>query len=264
MRVSIAIETKDRRPGGQVNYLGMTLQNMRRSGIFESPHFDRLRIVSGGEQADFYEEEVMPYTNAEFYSCREGCTRQQNGARAIRLGAADTNADLVLKLEDDLDFCADFLGSTVRWFSELKGIRMCSLGGSFEIVEDSRYLEEGETILGPGKSFDKARQMLSQGATTVYQPIMGFWGAQALLWPRDLAEQLALWFGDDPNYNGCRDRAHDLMFHRWGQESGVAFFAVPVPSFVQHIGRQSGLANPFFEFAWPGREWSYKGKGILR
>lgn len=272
MRIAITIETKDRRPGGQINYLGETLRNLRRAGAFTSPHFAGLVIVGGGELPDFVATEVeanlvhpihgagIPY---RFLPSPDGCTRQQNGARAIRAGAAIEGADWVLKLEDDLDVVDDFLGSTARWIAahEAELPVMVSLGMALERVSVAHYEIPGESVLREGASFPNARKLLAAGVELVAELPSIFWGAQAVLFRRDDAADLAAWLGEDPYYDDGieqhRERAHDLLLQRWCQARGAECVMAPLPSFVQHIGRQSGLSNPFFEFPWPGRAWHY-------
>lgn len=274
MKINITIETKDRRLTGGQNYLRTTLQNMRRAGVLSSPYLNSLTIVSGGELPDYYETEVKRElfdTHHEFVHCPEaGCTRQQNGARAIRYGAMNRDGDWVLKLEDDLDFLDDFLDNVVRWLSDYGHlpIPMFVLGSTFERVSRSHF-QEGETFLGPGESFPHVRTRYASGYRILGHAIGGWYAAQALLWQRPVAEKLAEWLGDDPalfdgtNYH--RHRGHDLLLQVWGQATGAKVFGCSCPSFVQHIGRQSNLnqpeighVQPFFEFPFPGREWRYE------
>jgi hypothetical protein len=196
----------------------------------------------------------------------EGCTRQQNAARAIRIGGHKADADWVLKLEDDLDFVDDFLAQVEAWVLQVQHlpVPMFSLAATFEPVSQSRYQVEGESVTGPGASFPVARLHLAGGKNVLAHSVKGFWGAQALLWRRYVAAALADWLGPDPflwdGREKHRARGHDLLLQVWGQKTGAQHFACAVPSFVQHIGRQSNLstpdkAQPFFEFPWPGREW---------
>lgn len=277
MKIAVAIETKDRRLTGQENYLGQTLRNLTRAGFFDSPYLHSLQIISGGEREDYVDVEVQPnippHAVVEFESCPDGgCSRQQNGARAIRAGA-QRDADWVLKLEDDLDFIGDFLGSTARWLHDHghAAVPMFSLGASFQFVGASHYKESGETVLGPGESFPTVRAMLSRGDAIAGYPVNGFWGAQALMWKRPMAQHLEQWLGPDPYlFDGKeqhRHRGHDLLLQVWGKSLGAKAFGVALPAFVQHIGRQSNLnqpeighVQPFFQLPFPGPDWVYEGR----
>ena len=182
----------------------------------------------------------------------------------------ETGADYVMKCEDDLDFIADFIGSTMRWIADHENPRvgMFVLGHGFANVSACRYAHPEESVLGPGESFSTCRKLLAQGQTGVAGPVRsGFWGAQALVWRRKVAIELLEWLGPDPYYLGMRgterapfrDRGHDLLLGQWGINQAW-WFATPVPSFVQHIGVESTLKNKFFQFPWPGREWKYHAK----
>lgn len=275
MKINVVIETKDRRLVGGENYLGQTLQNMKRAGVFDTTLLNSLTIVSGGELPDFYETEVRPLiidTVYEFVHCIKDCTRQQNAARAIQFGSVNKDADWVLKLEDDLDFIDDFLGNVARWLTDVSHVNaaMFVLGATFQQVSQAHF-EPGETLLVPGPSFPRVRAAFDRGEIAMTHPVAGWYAAQALLWRRPVAESLGLWLGDDPYlWDGKekhRHRGHDLLLQVWAQELGAKHFLVSCPAFVQHIGRQSNLnqpeighVQPFFEFPWPGREWSYSGR----
>lgn len=222
--IAIAIKTH---PRAGVNYLHATLANLARAcgGDLPGP----LAISDGS-----------------------GLTLHQNAAHAIRLGV-DANRPWVLVLEDDLDFCADFLGSVARWLGE---------------HEDPRY-----PMYVFGANYEQIERRWARGATSWEYPCSAFYGAQALCWRREEAQHLIGWLGDDPHYNGVRDHGHDLLLQRWGKERWEArgsgerppFFLASCPSFVDHVGEQSGIGNRFFRFgSWQGREWSYSGKAAGR
>ncbi len=47
-KISIVIKTLDRSATGSINYLGETLRNLKRGGVFHSPHLGSIDIVDGG------------------------------------------------------------------------------------------------------------------------------------------------------------------------------------------------------------------------
>lgn len=261
LKIAIVIETADRRLFGKTNYLQTTVDNLKRAGVFQSSHFDSLTIVSGGEQPGFYDGDVR------FIACGDRkISRQQNAANAIREGIA-TGAEYVLKLEDDLDFVDDFLDVVGQWLAQYGHAPACmfTLGWSCETVVDSHYSTEDETVYGPGQSFPRIREFMKQGIDKLLIHPASFWGAQAVMWKRCYAQNLAEWLGEDPWYLGIveetcqpgevRDHGHDLLLGQWAMTTDRPTILVPVPSFVQHIGRQSSLKNTFFQFPWPGRQW---------
>lgn len=167
-------------------------------------------------------------------------TLHQNAARAIRL-AAHAGAEWALVIEDDIDFCDDFLGSVLRWVHDVEAtgekFPMYVLGANYAQIQAARHA----------------------GHIFWHYPCKAFYGNQALLWRADVARQLAAWLGDDPSYNGVRDHGHDLLLQQWGRQSRkVDCFCASVPSFVQHVGEKSGIGNRHFHFpSWPGRDWKY-------
>lgn len=272
--IAITIETKDRRLHGGENYLGQTIRNLRRAtNEFDEVGVCSIDIVCNGIAGkDFELREVWgPLNGLEARFHLKDGTRQQNGARAIRTGAAHADADWVLKLEDDLDFCDDFIGSVLRWLEKYghAAVPMFSLAATFATVSTSRFTP-GETLLQDGPSFPYVRAAMARGQEVLAHPARGFWGAQALLWTRPDAQDLADWLGEDPAlFDGKeyhRNRGHDLILQEWVfKHRKCASVAVACPSFVQHIGRTSNLnqpeighVQPFFEFPWPGREWSFR------
>jgi hypothetical protein len=167
-------------------------------------------------------------------------TLHQNAARAIRV-AAGAGATWAMVLEDDLDFCADFVGSTLRWLRDnARADRlMYAFGANYAQI---------------------ALCVLRRQPFWAY-PVTAFYGAQACAWRTEDALQLAKWLGPDPTYGGVRDHGHDLLLQRWGKERGLTHFLASAPSFVQHVGSASGIGNRYFGFpTWPGRQWKYRGR----
>jgi len=265
VKIAVAIETRDRRIGAEerghppVNYLGQTLDNLARAGIWASSHLHSLHVVSGGEMPGFLETEVRSHGPLTIYpDALPGRTRQQNGAMAIQI-AAETDADYVLKLEDDLDFCADFLNGVARWLGRYgaQDVNMFTLGMTFETYENSRYAAPEESVLGPGESFEYVRGWLRDGQQFRMHDAAtngGFWGAQAVLFRRQDALHCVEALGPDPRAGRLSNAGHDLLLGEWAGRIGVA-----LPSFIQHLGEHSSIAKTrFFQFPWPGREWSFK------
>ena len=170
-------------------------------------------------------------------------TLHQNAARSIRL-AANAGAEWAMVVEDDVDFCDDFLGSVLRWVHDVE-----RTGESFPMY-----------VLGANYAQIEAAKM--RGHIFWHYAPKNFYAAQALLWRSDVAKRLADWLGDDPSYNGIREHGHDLLLGKWGLLQNPACFCASVPSFVQHIGVTSGIGNKQFHFpTWPGREWKYESRG---
>lgn len=216
--IAVVVKTYDRAP--RRNYLDETIENFHRS------------MGHRGDQANSYSEALLVQHG-------EGLTLHQNAARAIRLGVQQ-GRPWVLVLEDDLDFCQDFLGSVARWLGD--------------------WADEQYPMYVFGANYQQVRKRWEAGCCYWSYPVGSFYGAQALCWRREVAGELVDWLGEDPHYNGVRSHGHDLLLQRWGKERGAQYFRASAPSLVQHIGEQSSINNRFFQFPWGGREWSYRGK----
>jgi hypothetical protein len=232
MNFSIAVKTADRSPNK--NYL---FEMMKRFGVW-SPLVHNVHIVDTGGSDWLKDAFQEPGTIAPIiHTQMEKLTLHQNAARAIRIAAND-GADWTMVIEDDIDFCADFIGSVARWLKDLpaKTYKMFVLGANYSQLQNSKDIVWN-------------------------YPVHNFYGNQALVWKSSVARELANWLGEDPHYNGVRNHGHDLLLQNWGKETGQKFFAASVPSFVQHIGNESGIGNRFFTFpSWPGRTWRYEGR----
>jgi hypothetical protein len=167
-------------------------------------------------------------------------TLHQNAARCIKW-AAGAGATWAMVLEDDLDFCDDFIGSVLRWLHD--------------------HARTDRLMYVFGANYAQIALCVRRGETSWDYPVTAFYGAQACAWRTEDAAQLARWLGPDPSYGGVTDHGHDLLLQRWGKERGLTHFLASAPSFVQHIGQASGIGNRYFQFgSWPGRIWSYKGR----
>lgn len=232
--IGIGIKTADRSP--RHNYLADTFGNLARAGVFRSPHLYGLRVYDSC--VEDWAMKIPPGVLLD-KPVEQRRSLHENAAEAIRYTAA-MGADWTLVLEDDLDFCDRFLESTLAWVGQVVAERreylMYVLGANYSQIVDARRKKK-----------------------IVWDyPIGSFYGAQALLWRTNVARGLAEWLGPSPSYNGIAGHGHDLLLGRWAKERGETHFAASVPSFVQHIGKESGIGNRSFGFSsWPGRNWSY-------
>lgn len=206
----VVIKTFKRTP----DYLNETMKNLARAGVLASPHLVRLDVHDG-----------------------VGITMHQNAQRCIEL-AAEGDHDFAMVLEDDLDFCDNFLENVALWLED------------FAVEEKNMYVL--------GANYSQIHMVTERGGRAWAYPVGAFYGAQALLWRRKDAEELAQWLGPDPDYNGIKNHGHDLKLQQWGKTHGIEFFTASAPCMVQHIGEQSGINNRFFQFPWGGRDWKYE------
>ncbi len=246
-KISIVIKTLDRSAVGSTNYLGKTLHNLKRGGVFSSPHLGSIDIVDGGSlNFGRYIQSEVPNIQHKVICSTSMSTLQQNGQRSIQCGAKrakQAGYQWVMVLEDDVDVCGDFLESIIAW------------------LEDHATPNPNMYVLGA--SYEQIEQCIQDGMTWWDYPINAFYGAQALVWRTRDAVQLAEWLGPNPSKDGTTDCKHDLLLQDWGRELGLEYFMATAPSLVQHIGIQSGIDNRFFEFrSWPGRDWVYQREAM--
>lgn len=250
--MAVAIKTVDRKP--KANYLGATLANLERAGVFESEHLHSITLVDSGSPdfGAFWSSEVegslseRALARVERDLPDEGGRRtlQQNAARAIRV-ASRKGADLVLVLEDDLDVVDGLLETVVAWYKD--------------------HEESGQTY-ALGANYARIQYLASIGRSYWHYPVKDFYGAQALLWSRKTAVHLEEWLGEEPVYETedgeeRRGRNHDLLLHRWAEERGHEHFIAAVPSLVQHVGQDSTIGNEHFAFpSFPGHDYDYPGR----
>lgn len=229
---------------------------------------DSVSIACGGMLPDFTDQITVPVQEL-FHTT---CSRQRNARNAVELGVA-TGAEYVLKLEDDLNFCDDFIGSVGRWLEEVGRLKtpMFTLGLTMEPVSQARFQSPEETIWQPGPSYPRVREAMREGKYVAACTSMSFWGAQALVFTRQRAEEFVEWLGPDPFFfDGkaqYRHRGHDLLVAQWATSVQPYYLAI-VPSLVQHVGQESNLSDrarghkqPFFQFPWVGADVTYAGHG---
>ena len=261
----IVIGTLDRTP--QVNYLGGTMQSLRRSGLWDSPVTFRLDIVDSGSPhwADYINTQVyenlpahlqrmltvhsldqaeLTKARPQFVSEKNGIVRRSRNANALACLEAGlaSNSPWVLFLEADIEVCADFLGSVDRWLNE-HARRNCHM----------------YSFATPYKAVCSARDA---GQTSWAYPVRGFYGNQALAFTR--ADALSAW-----TYISKRlptwdtGQGFDLLLKEWATKVfNAESFMASVPSFAQHMGVESTLHLGRFHqvSAFAGTDWSYAGR----
>ena len=215
--IAVVIVTRDRTP--LKNYLPDTLAALARSGVLVSDRLHSLQTITSNTR-----------------------TASENVAATLHAGA-DTGAPWVLFLEDDVDVCADFLGSVGRWLDQYAHRNTVF---SFSVPHSAINLE-----------------------TTQYwkYPIEYFCCTQALAMRREDAQSLAEYLDAHPTYTGhdggVSTGAYDLHIRDWARQRWPAmeFFGASNPSFVQHVGYDSVITpgrSLIVMPNWPGREWKYE------
>lgn len=251
MNVPIIITTFDRSPRGKRNYLGDTLANLARSGLYRSQTPWTLIIVDGGSAPGYLEREV-PASLREDPRVRlvrppEGKVLTCNENAAVSWCVAGADADpWTLVLEDDIDVCADFLDETVRWLEQhaAPDRHLYPLGAPHRDVADAA----------------------ARGETSWEYPIGHYWGSQGTAAGKADAISLGAYLTAHPVHASGSTYSHDWMIGQWARETWptIAHFRCPAPGLVQHVGRESYLAVDrlkvnkqaiiFFDYpSWRGR-----------
>lgn len=248
--IALVMITIDRSEQGKENYLAQTIGNMRRAKVFESDRLGYSALVFSTASMDhflaaedhentFHKLDV-PLVSAPRLSC-------ENAGHALQLGgrkALEHGLSWVLFCEDDLDFCDDFIESVGRWL-------------------DDYGKNQLHRLYAFGCAYPQIMQAMDCGVSYWTYSYKSFYGTQCFAIRPDDAISLGTYIASNPIIRGVDNpNAYDLMFHDWMDANyPTSAFLASVPSFVQHIGRQSictGLDNTHTFDSWPGREWSYK------
>lgn len=266
MKIAVTMRTFDRQQGfmdhmapdaKRANYLGSSLENMRRGGVFDSSLLSSFTLVDSGSKhlEGFLLHELrklaQPVWNIKLDKTEVPRTANENAARALAVGAADLDAQWVLFCEDDLDVCSDFLWSVGNWLRKHES-------------EKYRLYTFGSAAVDPGDGDKRASVPVS---------LPCFYGTVCYAIRREDAASMAEYIGGHPRYTGGRfygtgdpgvTVAHDLHFHQFHEQlyPKVTHVLASAPSFVQHIGDQSGISTRSHLItykSWPGREWTYRG-----
>lgn len=241
----IVVGTINRSP--QENYLPQMLRNMARSGLWESSIPFQLDIIDSGsigldeykrvamaEIPAVHPQKVMFHPLTEDLSSRlspqyalkdkrDGHLRRSRNGNALecfRIGI-ESRTPWILFLEDDIDVCRDFLGSVDRWLSQhaRRDRHMYSFATPYKMVCDA----------------------WKAGQTSWNFPVKGFYGNQALAFTRADASSAF-----DYIYTRLKEwdtgQGFDLLLKDWATMVWRAeHFLSSVPSFAQHIGKESSI-----------------------
>lgn len=235
--------TVDRSPGE--NYLGSTLARLDCSSIdaLRDP-LDELIIADSGVS-----ERISTIAHQVLDDCWQGDLIQHrpavcanlNVALALEYGA-ETGADFVLFLEDDIDVIDDFFGSVSRW------------------LED--HITSVPVIYPLGANYGEVEESFQRGETWWGYPVSKFYGTQAFLIRSRDVESCVKYIRDHCYDLHADGTGYDHLIRDWMISNGVMYMPTPAPSFVQHIGIHSAIKrrDKIHTFpSFPGREWSYKG-----
>lgn len=173
------------------------------------------RTLAGLRRAGWSSAAIFAEPNSPMPDDLNGIEWHQNGEQFGPLlnwhqcfrWALNTGAEMILIVEDDLAIC-----SGLRPFVESVAPR----DGVVSLIRSEKF-DPGES---PWGKFDWSR----------YE---WYWLAQALVWPRAIAERF--YYSDIYRDQWPGPNQGDIAIGEWCKQTGTPLY-VPTPSFVQHVG----------------------------
>jgi SAM-dependent methyltransferase len=215
-RVAIAMRTADRSP--KPNYVGGTLRRLLAQGLDPAS----VHLCATHPDVRWLDAELQGRT-VTLHRPERPLSPNENGLAQIRV-LNPSSADWVLLLEDDLGFCADFLGSVQRWI--VKAAR----------PDRHVYRLFGFGLRPPTKRAGPFYDWKLQGLCGSQAVILRMADAQDFLAWADV--NLVTWGGFRGNAKIAFDKLlASWALARWPGQPGV----VSHPLFVQHVGDVSSL-----------------------
>jgi hypothetical protein len=161
-----------------------------------------------------------------------------NAGRAL-LAGSQYPSDYVFFVEDDISVCKDFLDGAVAW-----------------IEKNSRPEYRVITFYTPYREVEWAH---GKGEHSWEYPVPSFYGTQALAMRREDAESCGRYLLCERIHNKGTP-SYDLIMKDWHNITypDNKFFQATVPSFVQHIGKDSYLLPGRYHAcsSFQGADWS--------
>lgn len=248
MDIVITMITVDRTPKGGKNYLGSTLCNLKRGGVFKCDC--KFWLVDSGCPNDNWPFSEVPDGVVFDYDCNiESRCANLNVAQALEIGIR-SGKKWILFLEDDIDVISDFVESVSLWIEchSISDINIYPLGASYDQVDYA----------------------FKEGKTSIKYRAKDFYGTQAVVFRADAVGSLIKRLRDNPYEMNREGTCYDLIIGKWAVEnSKFDYFITPVPSFIQHTGRSS-VINPRYQThmfnSFPGHNWSYSKimEGVIK
>lgn len=247
MRIGIVMVTIDREKTGRKNYISDTLWDIHRSGLTCSNTPYVFHLFDGGSKS--LEYIVGSYRRSVFNVLWESEVKlapNVNVGRALVFGG-QLDVDWVLFLEDDIEFCKNFLDGVAWWLGHYAGTkhRLFTFYTPYReiLTEYNKILECSNNI----------------NVSTWEYPVDKFYGTQAFaVRPRE-AQSIGEYLVNLPYPTS----GYDIEIQNWAKANPIQKepenFLSSVPCFVQHIGEQSVLFNDPKRFhqtsGFIGKDW---------
>lgn len=239
--IAISMVTIDRSPSR--NYLRETLQNLSRSGIWQSHRLHSFHLSDSEPKNQWSRLESKYYALTLHRPSFSPLIPSLNVATALMHGY-QSGAKWILFMEDDVDVCHHFLDSVAIWLD--------------------LHATPAFPVYSFGTNYDAIASVAKGGGTYWRYPVKTFYGTQCFAINNENARSLSKYLEENPFYQNINAGAYDLIMQNWALQEwpNNRHFLAACPSFVQHIGRHS-IINPRKDVhsfkSWPGREWSFAG-----
>lgn len=237
----VTIRTADRSP--KRNYLGATVRAFLAGGCDPS----LIHLFQTHPDVRWLSRELDGLPPITIHAPEQARTSNENGiAQVTALDSVD--AEWIGLFEDDLETCADVVGSTLRWLSdhavpEMHVYRLFALPGT----PTKRY--------GAHAALHPLREMRGSQAVILRAPEARMFGSWATAHKTD-------WRPADAPYRDQPTKGFDKLIGYWALATwpDQRFGLLSQPMMIRHVGRESslyshGLAN---DRAFAGAGWKYQ------
>jgi hypothetical protein len=239
MKLLLTIRTANRAP--KTNYLGQTVRSLLGGGV----QSDAIHVVSHVDDFARIVDEigVLARCSGPYVPLSPNA----NGLAQVDLLDVFP-ADWIVMSEDDLEWCADPLGSIARWLEDYA---------------------TPDRMIYRFFAFDKLTPVSAHAATA---PLREMRGSQVVALRADDARRFAAWARQHPldwRPKGApfQDRPHDgfdKLLGYWALQDrpAVTTGLVSRPFFVRHLGTESSIHSRGvrMDHAFGGAKWSYRAE----
>lgn len=237
MRIAVTIRTANRAP--HKNYLGATVRQLLAQGV----NMEDIHIAATDPDVAWLARELSASTwRLDVPAAKR--TPNENGLAQIAM-VEPSSYDWILLLEDDLEFCADFLGSVERWLER------------YARADRHVYRFFGFNVPSrPKAAYDVRLERIraSQAQALRMADALDFlaWGRAHLHdWPLQTAWGRAY----TDHWRGFDKLVASWALTRWPGQPALASH----PQFVRHVGQHSSIhaRTAWNDAAFAGRTWSF-------
>jgi hypothetical protein len=239
MKMLLTIRTANRAP--KANYLGQTVRSLIAGGVCP----DDICIVPTDDHIDWLLEEIKGISGLNVAFVNRRRTANENGIAQVAL-LQRYPSDWIVMTEDDLEWCADPVGSMSRWLDK------------HATPERTMY------------RFFSFPPVLHVSQHASEAPLKEQRGSQVVALRSDDAIRFAMWARTHPvdwrpkgaPFQNRPDDGFDKLLGYWALQDNptVTTGLVSRPFFVRHLGVESSLHGwgRRMDAHFAGQQWSYR------